>query len=378
MSQDGYRFLDELKEQKKGRRVGFHDFSDFLEARARESATPINGQFELTPLCNLDCKMCYVHLRADQLRGQEILDTDTWKKLIDQAYEAGMFQVTLTGGECLTYPGFKELYLYLHSKGCQITVLTNGVLLDDEWIAFFRAHPPAVIQVTLYGSDEETYERVTGHRYAGTVTEHVRNIKEAGLTVVLSVTPSIYLGDNIFSLLRMGKEMEISVYINTSLFDPRKETGRSGAEDDVDVESYARIWRYRQKLLGEEAGEIPPESLPEPGGPCRVCKERGLLCGGGRSGFVIDWKGIMHPCNRLSFDSYPLRDGFEKAWRQINEFAENFPQVAECKGCAYESVCDVCAARMMKYAPPGVKPDKFCEMTRYLVKRGVMSIPACE
>lgn len=34
----------------------------FLNFKARDKGIPISGSFELTPLCNLDCKMCYVHL----------------------------------------------------------------------------------------------------------------------------------------------------------------------------------------------------------------------------------------------------------------------------------------------------------------------------
>ena len=153
---DGYAFLDDLVAREKKDKLKFDDFSDFLEDKARQTATPINGQFELTPLCNLDCRMCYVHLQPEQL-NQKPLGVDEWKSLIDQAWEAGMFQVTLTGGECLTYPGFEEIYLHLHSKGCQITVLTNGVLLDEKRIRFFKDHPPAVVQVTLYGSNDDTY-----------------------------------------------------------------------------------------------------------------------------------------------------------------------------------------------------------------------------
>ncbi len=374
---DSYAFLDDLKAQKKKEKLIFDDFSDFLEEKARQTATPINGQFELTPLCNLDCRMCYVHLQPEQL-DQQILGVEAWKSLIDQAWEAGMFQVTLTGGECLTYPGFEELYLYLHSKGCQITVLTNGVLLNERWISFFKEHPPAVIQVTLYGSDDDTYERVTGRRAAGTVIENVKAAKEAKIVTVLSVTPSVFLGEDIFNILDLGKKLDVPVYINTSLFDPRTETGRAGQDADVDAEMYARIWRYRRELEGGTPREIPVEELPEPGGPCHECSEKGLRCGGGRSGFVIDWKGTMHTCNRLPFGSYPLRDGFKAAWKQVNEFAENFPRVPECKGCAYESVCDACAARMTKYAEPGERPAPFCEMTRYLVHRGVTTIPECE
>ena len=85
----------------------------FLEFKARRLGIPMHGRFELTPLCNLDCKMCYVHLGTSQFNESSLLSVNTWKDLISQAHEAGMINATLTGGECLTYSGFDELYLFL-------------------------------------------------------------------------------------------------------------------------------------------------------------------------------------------------------------------------------------------------------------------------
>ena len=124
----------------------------FLSFKAREKNVPISGSFELTPLCNLDCKMCYVHLNKDQMRGASLLDVDVWKDIMHQAIDAGMMYARLTGGECLTYPGLRELYLYLADRGVETSVLSNGVAMDADMVAFFREHPPADIQVTLYGA----------------------------------------------------------------------------------------------------------------------------------------------------------------------------------------------------------------------------------
>ena len=74
-----------------------------LEAakNAREHDTPICGDFELTPLCNLDCRMCYVHL-ADPAVKARMLTGDQWISLMGQAIERGMLIALLTGGEAMT------------------------------------------------------------------------------------------------------------------------------------------------------------------------------------------------------------------------------------------------------------------------------------
>lgn len=374
---NGYEYLEQLRRQNHRQTQSFNDFSVYLEARARERGVPIHGQLELTPLCNLCCRMCYVRLGADELGGRALLSVDQWKDLIRQAVGAGMFQTTLTGGECLTYPGFDALYLYLHSLGCQVDILTNGVLLNEERIRFFREHPPALIQVTLYGPNEEAYERVTGRRVFQTVRDNLLRVRQAHLPLLITLTPNRFLGEDVFETLRTARALSDNVFVNMSLFAPEDEPWRLQPSDEPDTEYYARILRLNQQLQGVLTRERPEDSLPVPGGRGGPA-ERGLECGGGRSGFMISWKGEMRICNRLPTKSYPLRDGFAEAWREIHEVAVNWPRVAECRGCAYEEVCDRCAAEMLKYARPGERPAGLCERMRYLASRGVLNLPDCE
>jgi len=377
--QNGLEFLEELR-KKNGKQVqNYRSFSRYLDGKAREKGIPVHGQFELTPLCNFSCKMCYVHLDADQLSGRKILPLETWKDLMHQAWEAGMMQVTLTGGECLTYPGFDELFIYLHSLGCEVVVLTNGYLLDEKKIEFFKQHMPARIQITLYGWNDDVYERVTGRRAFNTVVNNIHKAIDAGLPVRVTTTPSTYLGEDVFETIRVGKSITDAFIINSGLFSPREETGRSNQQDDIDVDFYIRIFRLYNELHGIGTDIIEEDKLPPVGGPYHECDKCGVLCSGGRSSFVMDWKGTLSPCNRLeSICSYPLQIGFKEAWAKINYEVNHWPRVPECEGCAYEGVCHKCAATMLQYAEPGKQPIKFCERIKHLVQQGIIHIPDCE
>lgn len=140
LPKDGHEYLEKLIAESNNQHQSFDRFSQYLEEKARRKGVPIRGQFELTPLCNFDCKMCYVHLNPDQTQDNGIMSVEQWKDLISQAWKAGMYKAVLTGGECLSYAGFEEIYLYLHGLGCEINVLTNGALLNERWIHFFREH----------------------------------------------------------------------------------------------------------------------------------------------------------------------------------------------------------------------------------------------
>lgn len=376
---NGFEYLKTLREKDIGEKRGFYELHKYLDRKAREKGIPIYGQFELTPLCNFDCKMCYAHLTKEQLKNDSILTVAQWKEIMRQAWEMGMIKATLTGGECLSYPGFKELYLYLHSLGCEVTVLTNGYLLDEKWIEFFKEHQPACIRITLYGESDETYERVTGHRAFSRVYKNIERINETGLPLALSITPNRYLGESVFDTVRLAKRISRSLNINTSIFEPREETGRAGQKDDLGTDHYVRIYKLLDELEGREPVEIAEDQLPPIGGPHHECSECGVYCGAGRSSFVIDWRGTLTACNRLrKVESYPLKDGFKSAWSSVNQMAANWPRVPECKDCPYAPVCTLCVASMLECAEPGKMPQKMCEHVRYLVKNGVWRIPECD
>ena len=38
---------------------------EYFHRKAQITKTPISGTFELSPLCNMDCKMCYIKMSKE-------------------------------------------------------------------------------------------------------------------------------------------------------------------------------------------------------------------------------------------------------------------------------------------------------------------------
>ena len=372
---DAFAFLEDLKNKKQKEKQSFSDFTDYLEQKARDKGIPLNGQFELTPLCNFQCKMCYVALTKEQL-CQPLLTPEQWNGLISEACNIGMLRATLSGGECLSYPGFKDVYEHLQNLGCEVEIFTNGFLLDEEWISYFIKHPPASFQITLYGDNDNVYEQVTGHRAFETALHHIQLVKNTNLPLRISVTPSKVLGEDVFETMRLAKELSRNVVINGLLSKPRQETGRAEQDLDLDDEFYIRIERFKNELYGISMQPCAAEQLPTEGGSQKDGILYGIKCGAGRSGFNIDWRGVMNPCNELGMiQAYPLQGGFKQAWQQIHYRMEHWPRAAICEDCIYTTVCEKCAGRILHYSPPGTCPRSLCKRTKKFVQQGVYSIP---
>ena len=81
----------------------------YLHMKGSQLGLPIGGTFELTPRCNFNCKMCYVHLTQEEQerRGRE-LTTEEWLRIGKDAKDAGMVFLLLTGGEPTTIDRFDK------------------------------------------------------------------------------------------------------------------------------------------------------------------------------------------------------------------------------------------------------------------------------
>lgn len=361
-------------------RQGIHDARRYAAVRkylcfkARDKNLPISGSFELTPLCNFDCKMCYVHLQKEQLNGKTLLTGEQWQDIMRQAINGGMMYATLTGGECLTHPDFKALYLFLRNNGIEVSILSNGALLDEEMTAFLFGHPPSRIQITLYGASEDAYERVTGRRAFHTVWENIRRVNTAGLPLQIAVTPNAFMADG-EAVVRLLHESELPFSINAGLLQPRSETGR--ALVDANLDAYVAMQKLNVSLRSVSVEPLCDESdlseghVPQMGKP----PPRGVRCGAGRSTFSVDWQGGMRQCN--TFPSEPenvLSLGFAEAWRRINRTAREFPCPMECEACSYREVCKHCIAEHASGAPIGHASPAICAWGKKMVASGLLTL----
>ena len=343
-----------------------------MEYKARMKAVPVRGTFELTPLCNLNCKMCYVHLTQDQLINQNmgLLTGKQWCDIIRQAVDMGLMEATLTGGEALLHPDFDEIFLFLKANHINVNLKSNGLLLTEERVAFLKAHHLASIQISVYGCDDVSYERVTGKRCFGAVCDAIERVRAARIPLELVVTPNRYGLNDLEQLVRFVDSLGIQYSVNPGIIEPLVETGRSGIDHDLTLDQYIQLNKLMAELKG--ANLIPQclEDIPKAGGTVAERVE-GMQCAAGRSVFSVTWSGRIHACRmleKIGFDG--LSVPFAAAWKQINEAVKVYPFPRECVGCEFAAVCPSCVIQHEYGAEPGHANPAICQRARRMAEEG--------
>ena len=108
---------------------------------------------ELTPRCNQQCVYCYNAWRGGEAPPEAELTTTEWCDLIGRAVdEAGIEQVTLTGGEPFLRDDVLDIIDAAAQRGLSVAIISNAGVVDAELAGALAARDVAYVQVTLGGA----------------------------------------------------------------------------------------------------------------------------------------------------------------------------------------------------------------------------------
>ncbi|MCM8782924.1 MAG: radical SAM protein, partial [Candidatus Omnitrophica bacterium] len=148
--------------------------------------------FYLTSYCNLNCLHCWI---APSYIDKEEAPSETpfelLKDIIDQAIPLGLKSIKITGGEPFLNKNIFPLISYASSKNLNITIETNGTLIDEEATKFLKENHIGMVAVSLDGPNREIHERLRAKQGCFEKTlKAIKFLKKYGLNV--QVIMSIY------------------------------------------------------------------------------------------------------------------------------------------------------------------------------------------
>ena len=351
--------------------------TEYLHAKAAALGIPLSGTFELTPCCNMACKMCYVRMTpSEQAAIAPLRTAQEWLELGEAAKKAGLVYLLLTGGEPFMRPDFKEILQGLHRMGFVLSINTNGTLIDEETVQWLVQTPPARINLTLYGASDETYANLCGNpKGYSQAVRAVHLLKEAGVSVRINCSLTPQNAADAEAIFDFAKREGLLVQATSYMFPPlrRDETMIGCNSRFTPQEAAYQSARIISLMYGEEEFLTRLENgLPPIPGDLDDCPElrpegEGIRCRAGKCSFWITWTGNMMPCGMLPMAEFAnvFEVDFGDAWEQTKRYADGIRLPAKCAGCAARDNCKACAA--MVFTETGnyqTVPQYRCEMTK--------------
>lgn len=263
--------------------------------------------------------------------------------------------------------------MYAKRKGFLIELFTNGSLITPQIVETLKKYPPLLIDISLYGSNDGTYENVTGERAFEKVIEACRQLKAAGIRIalkspMLTLTVAEYsamaaLADDLRVPFRASFEIipTIDKDITTRNYQvSAKEMLRCEFEDALSA-----------RPSGSEKGKTQNLNIAD--------REHLFRCKVGRSSCIIDYNGKMCPCMKFKHIGKRLTfENFDELWESFGVYVEKrVSPKYKCLNCDAYDYCDICPAEMdFVYGDFEYIDDLYCKIarTRKLFHEGMHSI----
>jgi AdoMet-dependent heme synthase len=306
-----------------------------MSERALRLEVPFSAQLDLTYRCNEQCVHCYLdHEDHGEMSTVEI------KHLLAEMADAGVFILTLSGGEIFLRKDLFEILEHARTLTFCIKLKTNAVLIREAQAARLRDLGVQSVQISIYSHRPEVHDAITKVR--GSLQrsiQAVRFLKSQGLRVILA---NVLMTENMQDY-RCVRELALSLGVEYSLdptITPKMDGDREILKLNAGESALQQIFRD-ESLVGdaEEFCAPPPPSDPD--------SLAALPCSAGHTSCYISPYGEFYPCVQFPLSCGNVRQQrFIDIWRNSERLREvrsiRLKDLSGCSQCVHGSTCSRC------------------------------------
>jgi len=306
-----------------------------MSERALRLGVPLSVQVDLTYRCNEQCVHCYLdHDDHGEMTTAEI------KHLLKEMAEAGVFILTLSGGEIFMRKDIFEILEYARALTFCIKLKTNAVLIREAQAARIRDLGVESIQVSIYSHRPEVHDAIT--KVPGSLRRSVnaiRFLKSQGLKVVIA---NVLMTENLqdyHGARALAQELGADYTLDptiTPMMDGDREVLNLGAGESA----LRRLFRD-ETFVGDvdEFCALPPASNED--------SLDTLPCSAGHTACYVSPYGEFYPCVQFPLSCGNVRQQrFIDIWRNSEQLKEvrsiRLRDLSSCSQCAHGGTCTRC------------------------------------
>ncbi len=301
---------------------------------------------EVTDVCNANCIFCYRGEESNQTI-RDSLDLVEIERIASEMADLGAFNVLISGGEPLCHPDIKQIIKTIRSKGFAVTIVTNGVLINNSLVKVLKEQVVSNVIVSMHSIDKEVYNQMMGFHgeILSRVITNVHKLIEAGISTQVSAVLTHLNIDGFVELAHYWEKY--GVHVNWQRLVPTID----GSNRNL-LPSFSQLEGFF-RFLGKE--NIPRQ---KPG--------KSFKCSAGMNGMAVSASGSVIPCPFLRKEIGHIGESLKKLWKsstKLDDFRKRaFTQPVDlCADCPSTEFCDVCIAGNMNATGNMFKIDEdFC------------------
>lgn len=306
-----------------------------LNRKAFQLGTSLSVHLDITWRCNERCVHCYLdHESKGELTTTEIKD------VLRQLADAGVFFLTISGGEPLLRPDCFEILEYARCLRFNIKLKTNAILIGPQQAESLRQLNIEQIQISIYSHRAEIHDEIT--KLPGSLQRSlnaIRLLKAQGLKVLISnVLMKQNLGDAL-ELRQLAEELGVGFNIEPTIT-PKLDGDSSIVNLGLSSRELEECF-HTPELVGD-VGEFCAHPPPVDGSVLD-----GYSCSAGHTSAYISPRGLVFPCVQFPIECGNLRENtFTEIWKSSAVLKElrsiRVRDLPTCSACSHAGSCTRC------------------------------------
>jgi radical SAM protein with 4Fe4S-binding SPASM domain len=336
-----------------------------MSAKALRLGIPLSVQVDLTYRCNEQCVHCYLdHEDHGEMTTAEI------KHLFDQLVEAGVFFLTMSGGEILLRKDFFDILEYARKLKFCVKLKTNAVLIRERQAARIRELGVHSVQISIYSHRAEVHDAIT--KIPGSLKRSInaiRFLKSQGLQVTIANVLMLQNLNDYLGVKALGEELGAAVTLDPTIT-PMMDGDRALLQLNVSPEALQGVF-HDQSLVGNvEEFCTPPAGVNDDALDM-------LPCSAGHTACYVSPYGDVYPCVQFPLPSGNVRQTpFLDIWRhsdQLNEVRSiSARDLPSCSQCAHIGSCTRCPG--LAYMEGNMRGPSTQDCEKSFARTGVPSV----
>jgi AdoMet-dependent heme synthase len=335
-----------------------------MAAKALKMGIPLSVQLDLTYRCNERCIHCYLdHADHGEMTTAEITD------LLDQMADAGVFYLTISGGEILMRRDFFRILEHARERTFCVKLKTNGVLIRKKEAERIHALGVESVQISIYSHRHEVHDTVT--KRPGSLRqsiEAVRLLRAHGLHVILANVLMKQNAADYHGVKALAAELGAKFIIDPTIT-PMMDGDRSILNLNVDEAALREVFRNEALVGSVEEFCAPPQ------GPDENALDM-LPCSAGHTACYVSPYGDIYPCVQFPLPSGNVRrTKFADIWRhspQLNEVRSiTLRDMPACSRCTHGGTCTRCPG--LAYMEGNMRGPSYQDCEKSYARTGIPS-----